>query len=236
MNTNESSNNERVTLVQSVTSHIKLYALISLILEGILIAVAIKAEGQERIIIIIGCLVILTAVVVISGIKIKQDQGQGHHSSESGPVSSIDPLWNEDHLPVDSTHGDLWIGEWNCSWFYKNKKNQLAPYVDDTIKITSLDKKTGLIEGKGTSCYGPQEYIVKGRVSKKGIAHIFWLSPPPRFGMTGMAILSFKSDGSINGWWLGISRKSTEIGGNVVWARPNKNKDHKVLAYEASDI
>jgi hypothetical protein len=216
-------------VVDKINSTLGLYALVALIIEAGLITAVVMTAGTDRTLLISGLLFVLLTVVVVAGVKYQRSTEQSH-------IVSIDPLWDEEHIPVTTDQRDLWIGEWRFRWTYKDKDKNLRPYIDDVILITEIDCRTGFLEGKGRTAYEGPDYLVKGRISRKGVAHILWISPPPRFGMAGMVILSYGSEGILSGWWLGTSRDFREIGGHVTWERSRGNTGVEINRYEVENL
>ncbi len=107
--------------------------------------------------------------------------------------------------------------------------------MDDIIDIREIDDKSGELSGIGHSSYAAGlEYSLKGRVSNKSVAHLFYTSPAETAGLSGMVILSRPPLGEITGWWLGAGRKGGDIGGGVTMARHEKNLEFELKTYETS--
>ena len=147
--------------------------------------------------------------------------------------SEIRSIWSENDLPLRQQNADAWLGKWNCHWTYTTKDNELKPYVDDIIEIRQIDPKSGELSGVGFSSYvAGAEYTLKGRVSNKHVAHIFYTSPAETAGLSGMVILSRPPIGRITGWWLGAGRKGGDIGGSVTMQRHEEDEDFIMQNYE----
>lgn len=149
--------------------------------------------------------------------------------------TEIRSIWSKHDLPLEKSEGDSWIGKWNCRWTYHTKDRQLKPYVDDIIEIEAVDYKSGVLSGIGHSSYVEGEkYYLRGRASRKGVAHIFYTSPRETAGLSGMVILNHPPIGEIVGWWIGVGRKREDIGGGVTMERHEKNTNFKLKTYEVT--
>lgn len=145
----------------------------------------------------------------------------------------IKSIWSKNDLPLDESERDSWLGKWNCRWTFRTKDSKLKPYVDDIIEIREIECKSGELSGIGHSSYVEgSKYFLRGRVSNKRIAHIFYTSPAETAGLSGMVILNRPPIGEIEGWWLGAGRKGGDIGGGVKMERHENNLKFKVRNYE----
>ena len=149
--------------------------------------------------------------------------------------SEIRSIWSKNDLPLEESERDAWLGKWNCQWTYRATDGQLKPYVDDILDIGEIDQKSGELSGIGHSSYAAGlEYTLRGRVSNKSVAHIFYTSPAKTAGLSGMVILSRPPIGEITGWWLGAGRKGGDIGGGVTMDRHENNLDFELRNYDTS--
>lgn len=223
MNSFEGKRNA-VSIMKSATSTLALYALIVVIAEAGLGVAAFRLKGLPQVITIIGMILILVLVVAIAGWR---------YTSPRGVIpSEISSLWTEDDIPIPKEYAQSLIERWNCQWTYRTTAGELAPYVDDTIVIEDVDDKTGKISGRGLSAYGPDaNYKVFGRVSKRGLMHLFYSTPPPKMGLSGMVILRIKPMGDLKGWWLGAGREGGDVGGFTSWTRAKADQDFQRKVY-----
>lgn len=144
----------------------------------------------------------------------------------------IRSIWSKNDLPLEAHKRDAWLGKWNCRWTVRDKDGQLIPYVDDIIEIKKIDCQNGELIGHGLSSYEEGEkYSLRGRVSNKGVAHLFYTSPVATAGLSGMVILSKPPIGKISGWWLGAGRKGGDIGGGVTMEQHTHKPDFKIKNY-----
>lgn len=223
MNSFEGKRNA-VPIMKSATSTLALYALIVVIAEAGLGVAAFRLAGLPQVITIIGMIIILVLVVAIAGWR---------YTSPRGVIpSEISSLWTKDDIPIPKEYSQSLIGRWNCQWTYRTPAGELAPYVDDTIVFEGVDDKTGKIIGRGLSAYEPDSnYKVFGRVSKRGLMHLFYSSPPPRMRLSGMVILRIKPMGNLTGWWLGVGREGGDVGGFTSWTRAKADQDFQRKVY-----
>lgn len=149
--------------------------------------------------------------------------------------SEIKSIWSKNDLPLTPEERDAWLGSWNCRWTYTSKEGELLPYVDDVIEIENIECVSGELSGIGLSSYVEGDrYFLKGRVSNKRVAHVFYTSSAETAGLSGMFILNRPPIGNITGWWLGAGRSGGDIGGGVTMEKSGKNKDFVIKNYELS--
>jgi len=149
--------------------------------------------------------------------------------------SEIRSIWSKNDLPLDESERDAWQGKWNCRWTYRTKDNELKPYVDDIIEIRTIDYKSGELSGIGHSSYVEgSDYLLRGRVSNKRVAHLFYTSPKETAGLSGMVILSRPPIGKITGWWIGAGRSGGDTGGGVTMERRKNNTKFEIKNYTVS--
>ena len=112
----------------------------------------------------------------------------------------------------------------------------MKPYVDDVIEIESVNPETGELIGTGVSSYSEgKKYFLRGRVSNKRIAHVFYTSPAEEAGLSGMVILSRHPIGRVEGWWLGAGRDGGDIGGGFAMEKVDSDSSNfKMRNYEIS--
>lgn len=147
--------------------------------------------------------------------------------------AEIKSIWSKSDLPLDPEQRGAWLGKWNCKWTYRTKENKILPYVDDIIEIQDVDIDTGELVGIGHSSYiEGGNYFLRGRVSNKSLAHVFYTSPAETAGLSGMVILSRPPIGDITGWWLGAGRKGGDIGGGVTLEKHDKNPNFEIKNYK----
>ena len=201
-----------------------LYALIVVIVEAIFSVVVLQLSGTAQILTIAGMITVIILLIAIAGYR------------WVNPIdvmpSEISSLWTEEDIPIPQDFAESLKGRWNCRWTYRKPSGELAPYVDDMIDIQTVDYKTGILEGKGLSIYGSAAgYKIVGRVSKRRLMHLFYSTPPPKMGLSGMVILRVSPLGNLQGWWLGTGREGSDIGGNTIWIRESDDKDFKMKSY-----
>lgn len=149
--------------------------------------------------------------------------------------TEIKSIWSKNDLPLESEHKDAWLGKWNCRWTYRTKENEILPYVDDIIEIQDIDIDSGEIAGVGHSSYIEDgNYFLRGRVSNKNLAHVFYTSPAETAGLSGMVIMSRTPLGEITGWWLGAGRRGGDIGGGVTLERHETNPNFEIKNYKVA--
>lgn len=225
MNSFEGKRNA-ASIMKSATSTLALYALIVVVAEAGLgvAAFQLKDSPLPQVIIIIGMILILVLVVALAGWR--------YTSPREALPSEISSLWTEDDLPITKEYAQSLIERWNCQWTYRTPTGELAPYVDDTIVIEDVEDKTGKISGRGLSAYGPDaNYKVFGRVSKRGLMHLFYSTPPPKMGLSGMVILRIMPIGDLKGWWLGTGREGGDVGGFISWKRAKADQEFQRKVY-----
>lgn len=145
----------------------------------------------------------------------------------------IRSIWSKNDLPLNIQLAEAWLQKWNCRWSFQSKNNDLKPYVDDIIEIEHVDQETGELIGKGYSSYHKDVfYKLHGRISNKGVAHIFYTSPKESAGLSGMIILNRPPLGNMTGWWIGAGRKGGDIGGGVIMEKHENNPDFVIQNYE----
>lgn len=217
-------------ILESIRTPLSLMGLIVLVMAVILIIVLPKVEGlQLQVLIIIGSFIVLFAVIVAMTL---------HTFSKGNPYpEEILSIWSKEDLPISELEKQCWLGKWNCRWTYRSIKGELLPYVDDVVNIESIDPDTGKLNGTAISAYGSGEtYRIVGRISNKRIAHIFYSSPPPRTGLSGMAILSRPPVGDLSGWWLGAGRQGGDIGGGVTMSKAQVGDNFELKVYPVTAI
>ncbi|MDH3972714.1 MAG: hypothetical protein OEV42_00425 [Deltaproteobacteria bacterium] len=209
-----------VEIIKSIKTPISLLALITLIVGSLLHFNPDPVSRWAAIFL----LFIITIFTIAYAIKYK-----------SLFPTEIRSIWSKNDLPLEESERDSWLGKWNCRWTFREKDNQLKPYVDDIIEINEIGCNSGELTGMGFSSYiEGSKYFLKGRVSNKRIAHIFYTSSAETAGLSGMVILSRPPIGDITGWWLGAGRKGGDIGGGVTMERHENNLDFKIKKYEIS--
>jgi len=222
MSTTDSSNS-RSAIINTIETPLKLYALIALIVDGSLIATALALDaGTDRTILIIGSIILLLAIIVFTGLKIM---------NKSPLPKEINAMWTSEDIPLTEEITNSWRGQWNAEWTYKYKKDEFRKYVDDQIFFEKIDMKTGEFEGYGISSYETKKrYILRGRISKRGICHLFYSSSPP-YSLSGVSIIKMSPMGELSGWWLGVGRKGGDIAGEVQLKKGYPNDDFEIKAY-----
>jgi hypothetical protein len=157
-------------------------------------------------------IIILILVVLFAGWR--------YTSPGEALPTEVKSLWTKEDIPIPQKYADNLKDRWNSHWTYRRPEGDLVPYVDDTIIIEDVDCKTGGIIGRGLSAYGKDaNYDLRGRASKRGLMHLFYSTPPPKVGLSGMLILRITPMGDLNGWWLGTGREGENAGGFVKWER-----------------
>ena len=212
------------SIMKASTSTLALYALIVVIAEAGLGLAAFQLNGFAQDITIIGMILVLVLVVALAGWR--------YTSPREVLPSEISSLWTEDDIPLPKEYAQSLIERWNCQWTYRTPAGELVPYVDDTIVIEDVDDKTGKISGRGLSAYGSDaNYKILGRVSKRGLIHLFYSTPPPKMGLSGMVILRITPMGDLRGWWLGAGREGGDVGGFVYWKRAKTDQEFQREVY-----
>jgi len=215
-------------ILESVKTPLSLLGLIVLVVSTVLTFTITRLTGIPQIILIFGSLFLLFAVVVV--VTTRSFRKQSRFPEE------IPSIWSSEDLPISESEKACWLGKWNCRWTYRTKKRELKPYVDDVVNIETIDTETGKFTGTAISAYGEGvTYKIVGRISNKRIAHIFYSSPPPRSGLSGMAILRRPPIGDMDGWWLGVSRDGGDIGGGVSWSRSQTGDSFQVRFYPVEE-
>ena len=208
-------------IISSVKTPMSLLALITLII-GYLLSVNSDSIVQWSLIVLFFLITVSCLVYVMKNKQLFP--------------SEIQSIWSKNDLPLTKESADAWLGKWNAHWTYTAKDNSQKPYLDDIVEIKEIDFKTGELTASSASTYVEnEEYILKGRVSNKRIAHIFYTSPAKAAGLSGMVILSRPPLGDIKGWWLGAGRKGGDIGGGVTMQRHEENKDFALKTYEINE-
>ena len=220
---------KRASILRSISGTLKLYGLITLIVEAGLLAVVLRTDSYTRMVALIGMIVILLLVVCFAGLNWESLRGNasGSAGDATGRREELAPLWGQYHLPLAPVHVNVCEGTWRCQWWRRNEKGEIQPYVDDTIHVKSVAPQTGNLEGRGEPVYKRIEaYKIRGRVSKHGFAHLYYSTPPPQEKLAGLVILKFDFREDVaKGWWLGRDPKDTrEIGGPVTWTKAGKWK------------
>ncbi len=208
-------------ILSSVKTPISLLALISLIVGSLL-----HSQSGPKIIwlsFLLLFLVTTTCVIYIAKTKTLFP-------------SEIKSIWSKSDLPLPKQESEAWIGKYNCRWTYRTKNNEMKAYVDDVIEIESVDPATGELVGTGLSSYTEgNKYFLRGRVSNKRIAHVFYTSSSEEAGLSGMVILSRPPVGGVTGWWLGAGRDGGDIRGAVTMEkRENDSSNFEIRSYEVS--
>lgn len=207
-----------VEIIKSVKTPISLLALITLIVGSLL-------HFNTGPVIRWGSMALLFVIAIFSivyAIKFK-----------SLFPTEIRSIWSKNDLPLEKNERDSWLGKWNCRWTFRTRDNQLKPYVDDIVEIQRIDCDSGELTGVGFSSYVEgSRYFLRGRVSNKRVAHIFYTSPAETAGLSGMVILCRPPLGDISGWWLGAGRKGGDIGGGVTMERHENNPDFEINKYQ----
>lgn len=212
--------NSWLEIIRSIKSILSLLVLITLCLAVVLIL------NQDPIVTSLALLLLflITLFCIIYAVK-----------NESLFPAEIRSIWSENDLPIDESEKEAWIGKWNCRWTYRKKDSQIKPYVDDIIEIKDVDCKSGELTGIGFSSYAKgSKYFLRGRISNKRVAHLFYTSSAETAGLSGMVILSRPPIGEITGWWLGAGRKGGDIGGGVTMEPHKNNLNFKIKNYEVS--
>lgn len=205
-----------------------LFALIVVVVESTFVVLIIQLSGFAQLLTIAGMIVILCLVIGIAGIRWTSP-------SETIP-KQITSIWSKDDIPISEDLVECLKGRWNCRWTYRKKSGKFAKYVDDIIDIHKVETKTGIIEGKGKSAYDFEKgYKVYGRVSKKGLIHLFYSTPPPKMRLAGMVIMRIATMGELRGWWLGTDREGGDIGGNTIWKPETEDPNFKICAYPVTN-
>jgi hypothetical protein len=195
-----------------------LYALVVLTVEAGLLTATKLTEGTSQTVLIIGMVTVLALVVAVAGWRYTKPQDD--------VPSEVAALWTDEDIPLPSPLTQSWIGTWNCRWSFRAANGKLRPYVDDRVSIESVDQKTGKVTGRGLSAYACGEtYAIHGRASRRRLAHFFYSSPAPRFGLSGMVILRMTPVGEVRGWWLGAGRDGGDVGGEITWTRAEHDHD-----------
>lgn len=122
-----------------------------------------------------------------------------------------------------------YLTDWHCRWCARTDDGGLVNYLDDTVEVTNVDAASGEMEAEATIVYEDkpgQKYKLTGRVSKKGLAHLYYSSPHPYQEKKGMVILQFDfQKDTASGWWLGEGRTNEtkkSVGGEVTWWRADR--------------
>lgn len=212
------STGKTASIMRAARHTLALYALVVLIVEAGLLTATKLTEGTSQTVLIIGMVIVLVLVVAVAGWRYTKPQDD--------VPSEVAALWTGEDIPLPSPFAQSWIGTWNCRWSFRTPDGKLRPYVHDRISIESADHKTGKVTGRGLSAYASGEtYLVHGRLSKRRLAHFFYSSPAPRFGLSGMVILRMAPVGGVGGWWLGVGRDGGDVGGEVTWTRAEHDPD-----------
>jgi hypothetical protein len=211
--------------VADVKDTLKLYAALALLLEvGLGTLVVVAPNPTVQLVAVSGMIGVFALMVWIAGRNWESVRGNVAELQES-----LSPLWGEEHLPLDTAHLTACQGVWRCQWSARTSSGISKQYIDDTITVNSVDPATGEIRATGSAVYEKAEigYKLRGRLSKQGLAHLYYKFPPPHEQKVGMIILrfSFLSD-SANGWWMGggRGRGKPDVGGLVTWTRSNAYK------------
>lgn len=222
------STNSKSSLIRTIETPLKLFALIALIVDGSFFAAALTMEpdSNDRTILIVGSIILLLVIIIFTGLKIL---------NKSPLPKEIKAMWTGKDIPLTEDIANSWRGQWNAKWTYKNNKDELKKYVDDQIFFEKIDNATGEFEGYGISAYDTKtRYILRGRISKRGICHLFYSSNPP-YSLSGVSILKMSPMGEIIGWWLGVGRKGGDVGGDVQLRKGYPNDDFEIKAYPIED-
>lgn len=78
-------------IIDAVKTPIGLFALVVLVIEAVLAALAVKAEGWDFTILVVGLIATLAAVVVIVGLALRRDPGLGASREPSPPPTPTRP-------------------------------------------------------------------------------------------------------------------------------------------------
>lgn len=218
------------SLVTTMEGTPRFYIALFLVLEsglGALVITTPTAQVQQ----IAGLGMVTVAILMVIITARNYEFGQ---RPEADP-DSINPLWGPGSLPLDAEHVSIFKGDWHCEWEARARTGDLEPYVDDTVKVTKVDQETSEFEAIATSSYeGADTYEVKGRVSKNGVAHLYYRFPAPHDDKVGMAILeiSFVSKRA-EGWWMGGGRgDDRNVGGLTTWIKAEVDDRDWVEVYE----
>jgi len=206
------------TIMDASRNTLAFYALIVVIVEAILGVAVLRLSGMAQIATIAGMILVLVLVIVIAG----------YRWTSPGEVmpSVISSLWSVEDLPIPEDIALYLKGRWNCRWTYHTASGELDPYVYDRVDIQELDIKTGDFTGEGLSVYGPDaDYKVFGKISKRQFMILFYTTPPPKMGISGMAMLKLSHMGKLEGWWLGGGREGGTVGGQVIWIQESEDPE-----------
>lgn len=216
-------------ILKSIQTELGLMGIIIFIIAAILIYVLPSVDGDMQAVIIIGSLCLLFTIILAIML---------HVFIRGNPYpEEVMSIWDEQDFPLSKSERECWLGKWNCRWTYRSASGELHPYINDVIDIESIDVKTGRLKGIGSSAYdnGVTHYKIAGRISNDRTAYIFYSSPPPRTGLSGIAILRRPLVGNLNGWWLGAGRDNGDIGGEVSMSKSQGNNDFELKVYPASE-
>jgi hypothetical protein len=220
-------------IMREADNTLRLYALIAVIVELGLAGAVAMTEGTDRTLLIAGMLLVLLTVVVMAGLKFVKPQG-GAAFTDAGMPGAIGSLGGQ---PVSDEDARCWEGPWNCRWAYRTDSGELRPYVDDRIRIDSVDRRDGSVKGTGISVYEKDfQYQISGRVNAEdNFAQLIYSTPPPRVRLAGLFIVRLTTSGDLSGWWLGTDREGGDIGGAVTCTKPERDhgfhpRDHLAAA------
>lgn len=229
--------------VRDVEDTLKLYAALALLLEAGLGTLVVLAPTETvQLIAVVGMLAVFALMVVIAG-RNWEPSGRGDGDPGLQPLSRIaDPLWGDEHTPLEPAQVTTLQGRWRCEWTARTASGDLKPYVDDTVTIREVNPETGELEATGSETYekNPEGYKVRGRVSKQGLAHLYYRYPTALHQeKVGMAILRIDFINEVaEGWWLGGGRGlgRPDTGGLVRWTKADRFEGDWVdRAYEHDD-
>lgn len=164
----------------------------------------------------------MIAVAVLMVAVTARNYEQGGAPEVDVDPDEVNPLWGPGSLPLDDEHVSILKGEWHCEWEARTSTGELEPYVDDTITIIDVDRDRGEFEAVATSTYDEASfYEVNGRVSKSGVAHLYYKFPAPHDRKVGMAILEVSFvNRRAEGWWMGGGRGDDRmVGGLTTWTK-----------------
>ena len=248
MANNGNANDGRPKLIERIDTPLKFMALVVVVAEAGLLAVAGTSSGTERVIMFVTMGVILALAIAAVVFRetsheqtdlrrdmanktrgdvdelqeevrnLKSERDTLKHRLESLPeeLAAKFPLGSPEHVPLHPPSvADQWRQTWRSSWTYFDPDaEELKPYVDDTVRIMTIDIETGLLTGTAKSPYfGGTTYSLQGRVSRQGFALLIY-SFDEHPGMVGAVIARIQRDSQqVNGWWLGFGKEEITVGG-----------------------
>lgn len=147
------------------------------------------------------------------------------------------PLGTPEDVPLSKEEANRWAKKWNCRWTYMSESGQLLPYVDDniTIHLDRIDRDTGYVRCWDESPYrrGTTKFKLFGRISKRNMALMFYAGYEDFMDFIGVIILRMQTSG-VYGWWLGVGKDNTDVGGQFTWKDASMDPDFRPREYDLS--